>query len=167
MLSATRPNPWYREPWPWILMAGPATVIVAGAITIWLAVVSFDGLVVDDYYKRGLAINQTIARSDRAHTLGLSGDFSVDPGTGAVDVRVEGGGGATTPATLRLALVFATRAGHDQSLTLTRTSAGRYAGRAGALGPGRWQLLVEDAEGTWRLKGTLNAPREHAASLAP
>ena len=24
--------PWFKEPWPWIVMAGPATVIVAGAI---------------------------------------------------------------------------------------------------------------------------------------
>jgi len=22
-------KPWYREPWPWLLMAGPATVLVA------------------------------------------------------------------------------------------------------------------------------------------
>jgi hypothetical protein len=34
-------------------------VIVAGAVTVWLAVVSNDGLVTDDYYKQGLAVNQT------------------------------------------------------------------------------------------------------------
>jgi len=28
-------KPWYREPWPWILMSGPAAVLVAGAATIW------------------------------------------------------------------------------------------------------------------------------------
>ena len=30
-------KPWYREPWPWIMMAGPAAVVVAGAVTMWLA----------------------------------------------------------------------------------------------------------------------------------
>ena len=42
-------RPWYREPWPWIVIAGPAAVAVAGAITIWLAVNNADDLVIDDY----------------------------------------------------------------------------------------------------------------------
>ena len=37
------PQPWYRERWPWILMSGPAAVIVAGAITTWIAFASADG----------------------------------------------------------------------------------------------------------------------------
>lgn len=41
--SAVRP--WYKHAWPWILMAGPAIVVVAGIYTFWLAVVSFDGMV--------------------------------------------------------------------------------------------------------------------------
>jgi hypothetical protein len=54
-------KPWYREPWPWLLMAGPAAVIVAGGITTWIAFATFDGLVVEDYYRRGLNINATLA----------------------------------------------------------------------------------------------------------
>lgn len=30
-------EPWYKHRWPWILMAGPAIVIVGCAITIYLA----------------------------------------------------------------------------------------------------------------------------------
>ena len=65
--SASHPTakPWFKEPWPWILMAGPAAVVVAGAVTIWLAFQSADGLVADDYYRRGLTINQELQR-DRA-----------------------------------------------------------------------------------------------------
>jgi hypothetical protein len=54
-------KPWYREPWPWLLMAGPAAVIVAGVITTWIAFSTFDGLVAEDYYRRGLNINATLA----------------------------------------------------------------------------------------------------------
>ncbi len=64
-------RPWYREPWPWILAAGPAIVVVAGIYTAWLALKSDDGLVTDDYYRKGLAVNQTIARSEQATRLGL------------------------------------------------------------------------------------------------
>ena len=41
-------QPWYKDRWPWILMAGPAVVVVAGFITLWLAISSDDGLVSDD-----------------------------------------------------------------------------------------------------------------------
>jgi hypothetical protein len=64
-------RPWYREPWPWILAAGPFIVIIAGVYTAWLAIKSNDGLVTEDYYKKGLAANQTIARNELATRLGL------------------------------------------------------------------------------------------------
>jgi hypothetical protein len=74
-MSATEakrsPTPWYKERWTWLLMLMPATAIVAGGITLWLAIKSFDGLVTDDYYKQGLAINQTLARANTAQDMGL------------------------------------------------------------------------------------------------
>lgn len=55
--SATRP--WWREPWPWILMAGPAIVIVACIITIALAVDNFsDQDIRDGGVKRGLVVSK-------------------------------------------------------------------------------------------------------------
>lgn len=35
-------KPWYKEPWPWILMSGPAIVVVACIVTIYLAFANFD-----------------------------------------------------------------------------------------------------------------------------
>ncbi|ADU92099.1 FixH family protein [Taylorella equigenitalis] len=32
-----KPNPWYKEPWPWILMAGPIMAVIGCIITINLA----------------------------------------------------------------------------------------------------------------------------------
>ena len=69
---------WYRQPWPWLLMLGPAVVVVAGFVTLWLAVKSSDGLVADDYYKQGLAINQTLARAERAKAMQLSARVRID-----------------------------------------------------------------------------------------
>ena len=54
-------TPWYKERWPWILMSGPATVIVAGIVTMWIAFATADTLVVDDYYLRGITINDRLA----------------------------------------------------------------------------------------------------------
>lgn len=52
-------RPWWREPWPWILMAGPAVVIVACVITIALAVQNFsDQAITDGGLKRGLVVTK-------------------------------------------------------------------------------------------------------------
>lgn len=45
--------PWYRQFWPWFIIALPASAVVAGFITLWLAITNPDGLVVsDDQYQR-------------------------------------------------------------------------------------------------------------------
>ena len=41
----TRANPWYREPWPWLLMAGPAIVVAACIVSAILAIATADPLV--------------------------------------------------------------------------------------------------------------------------
>jgi len=40
-------RPWYREPWPWVLIAIPLLTVIASAITFWLAVSRPDYLVLD------------------------------------------------------------------------------------------------------------------------
>ena len=140
-------KPWYREPWPWILMAGPAAVIVAGAVTIWLAVTSSDGLVADDYYKRGLAINQELGRDRAALELGVVA--TVEAREGVLRVRLESG--SVPPEAVLARLVHATRAGHDQRLRLARVAPGVYEAGLPALPAGRWSIVIEDPRGEWRV----------------
>lgn len=139
-------RPWYRERWPWILMAGPATAVVAGLFTAWLAVRSDDGLVVDDYYKQGLAINRTLGRSDAAERLGIEARLYLADGRVRVLLGAAAGRGALT-----LSLVHPTRAGMDQSLDLAALRTGVYEGRLRPLAPGRWHVVLEERD--WRLAG--------------
>jgi hypothetical protein len=45
--------PWYRQFWPWFIIALPASAVVASFITLWLAISNPDGMVVsDDEYQR-------------------------------------------------------------------------------------------------------------------
>lgn len=138
-------NPWYREPWPWILMAGPAAVLVAGAVTVWLAVASSDGLVVDDYYKRGLAINQDLELQRRAEARGIDAKVRLTPGV----LRVSLSGAA--PAALFAQLVHATRSGHDQRLRLAPVAPGVYEAELLPLAAGRWRLILEDPRREWKI----------------
>jgi len=138
-------KPWYREPWPWILMSGPAAVLVAGAATMWLAFASTDGLVADDYYKQGLAINRVLAREEAARRLGVSAE--VELGSGRISVALRG----ESPDALFVRFAHATRSGNDMRLRLARAANGRYEAELPALLPGHWHLTIDDALGRWRL----------------
>jgi hypothetical protein len=138
-------RPWYREPWPWILMSGPAAVIVAGAATMWLAYSTSDGLVAEDYYKRGLAINKRIAKEEEAERLGISASIRLLPGRLHVDLKGE------APPALFVHLAHATRAGYDMRLRLAPVAPGAYESELSNLPRGRWQVIIEDPRGTWRI----------------
>jgi hypothetical protein len=145
--ASRQPKAWYREPWPWILMAAPAATVAAGAVTIWLAVSTADGLVADDYYRRGLAINQEIRREQAAMERGIV--LAVERRDGVLRVRLAGGTAA--PEALFAQLAHATRAGHDQRLRLARVAPGLYEAELPVLPAGRWRLVLEDPRSEWRV----------------
>jgi uncharacterized protein len=145
-VTSNEPRPWYREPWPWLLMAGPAAVLAAGAVTTWLAVTTADGLVADDYYRRGLAINREIGRDRRAAALGISAQVEIHGGT--MRVRLQGRVAADV---LFVRLAHATRAGHDERLRLPLVAPATYEVPLPELAPGRWSAVIEDAQGEWRI----------------
>jgi len=157
-------KPWYREPWPWLLIAGPAIVLVAGAITIWLALKSNDGLVADDYYRQGLAINRLLARDREAARLAIRARVRVTD-TGAVEVNLIGG--HAHPRTLTLTLVHPTRAGEDSRLTLARIAPETYRSRGGMQMQGLRNVTLEDEAGTWRLTGAWTLPSAKPLELVP
>ena len=138
-------KPWYREAWPWLLMAGPAAVLVAGAVTTWIAFASADGLVAEDYYKQGMAINRRLAREEAAQQRGISAALRLDPAS----IRVELQGAA--PEALFVHLAHATRAGHDLRLRLVPGADGVYAAELPPLPAGRWRAAIEDPRGIWRI----------------
>lgn len=42
------PKPWYREPWPWFIALLLGSTVVAGLVTVWIAVSNPDFLVVEE-----------------------------------------------------------------------------------------------------------------------
>jgi uncharacterized protein len=70
--------PWYRQPWPWFLIALPATAVVGSTVAAVIAVRSGDEVIATDYYRRGLAINNEISKRAHATQLGLALELSAD-----------------------------------------------------------------------------------------
>ena len=146
-LPSSNPSaPWYRQRWPWFLILGPAIVVIAGFYTLYLALHTDDGLVADDYYKRGLAINQTLARTARSAALDLAATVDLER-DGTVHARLSSSG--ALPPVVRLRLLHPTRAGLDRNAELALGPDGRYSGRLDEAAPGRRLVLVETSE--WRL----------------
>jgi hypothetical protein len=53
-------QPWWKFGHVWMVIAGPAIVIVAGFVTLYLAVRTPDPVVTEDYYRKGIEINKTL-----------------------------------------------------------------------------------------------------------
>ncbi len=127
-------------------MSGPAAVILAGSATMWIAFASADGLVADDYYKQGLAINKRLAKEDEADRRGISADVHLAPDRLRIELHGE------APPALFVQLAHATRAGYDQRLRLAPVAPGTYEAQLGGdLPRGHWHVIIEDPRGAWRI----------------
>ena len=56
--------PWWKFGYMWMVVGGPAIVVVAGFVTLWLAISNPDPVVEKDYYQRGVDINKTLENPD-------------------------------------------------------------------------------------------------------
>ena len=141
--------PWYREPWPWILIALPLSAVIAGIATLIIAIENQDGLVAEDYYKQGLAINRVLERESRAAALDLSARVMIS----GKNIRIGLAGRADLPETVVVRFIHPTRAGEDRSIVLGAIANGWYEGGMPEMASGRWRVQVEDDQAIWRLSG--------------
>ncbi|CAN7391741.1 hypothetical protein LJR296_002234 [Cupriavidus necator] len=58
-------NPWWKEPWPWVLMSGPLVAMVACGVTIWLASTHPD-MPVQGATRHGLVVEKADAAPPKA-----------------------------------------------------------------------------------------------------
>lgn len=156
-------RPWYGEAWVWFLIALPAAAVLGSAVTIVLAVRSADGVVAADYYKRGLAINEQLARTRAAARLGLRAELRIDGigGGDAVRLRLNGSTERGPEAAIRLRLVHPGRSGADRLAVLARipsafgeageTFVGQWGEAAPVAEPVAWRVVLEGND--WRLDG--------------
>jgi uncharacterized protein len=60
-------RPWYREPWPWILMAGPAIALAGCMVTMYLAANRYvDEPITEGVTRQGLVVSKTSAAGPRS-----------------------------------------------------------------------------------------------------
>jgi len=161
--AAEKPRPWYRQAWPWFLISLPASAVIGGIITLILAVNSPNALVVDDYYKEGLAINQKKHRLASADTMGMTGLLRSDGKQLTLNLTSQP---AVTEQALVLNIIHSTRAELDRELTLLRTPDGRYAADLPLLRPGSWYLRLQAGDASWEIRSRITIDGPFQARLA-
>ena len=111
-----QPTPWYKNFWPWFLIFFPLAAII-GCISLFItAIGNGPDMVVDDYYKKGKAINLELIKFDKAKALYLHGDLNVS------DERVSfkfTKGDTSNIHALKLSFFHRTIKAHDFEATLT------------------------------------------------
>ena len=159
-------EPWYKQFWPWFLISLPLSVVIASIVTINLAIQTNDGLVSDDYYKEGLAINQSLQRDRTAAELGVSAQLTIEESGDMVRLTLNKGSLAAYPEQLTLHLQHATHAGHDQILTLVRAPGDQYLGYLEQpIREGVWHISLATEE--WRLGTRIHWESGLTISLEP
>ena len=61
-------QPWWKFGHVWLIISGPAVVVVAGFVTLYLAHSGSDQLVDEDYYRKGIEINKSLEKKPAALT---------------------------------------------------------------------------------------------------
>lgn len=59
-MPSSQSNPWWKYGHVWLVIAGPAIVVVASFVTFYFAASGQDPVLDEDYYRKGVEINKTL-----------------------------------------------------------------------------------------------------------
>lgn len=176
-MTTTAPNspqPWYREPFAWLVLGIPAATIIWCIILYNVAVSQPVHMVSDDYYNDGMGINQELHRDRQAAALGISAGIAFAENG---EIRIELQSPRQLPwQDLSLELIHPTLGQQDRALTASLqqgldqaddATTAVYIAQAPQLMNGRWYLDLRDPQNQWRLKGEATLPRSSHVTLNP
>lgn len=149
----------------WLVIAIPLVAVIVNFIIASFAVNGFDGVVEDDYYKQGKAINMVLARDDNARAAGIVADLAFNLANQTLSARVHTSSGEIGEEIITARLLHTTQHGHDQEITLTRSESGDYVGQLKPLAAGRFEIHLEGSN--WRLVETLGLNHPENLHMEP
>lgn len=162
---------WYKEPWVWLVVGGPAIVVVASLYTGFLAFSGADKVVAQDYYKQGLMINTSIRHDANARDRHMSADMTFAPDSGRITIAVKSD--VELPDSLQLSIAESSSDSAVNEVihrsTLKRSGPGTY--ELTYLPPSEqtlqdtklWHVKVEASD--WRLTGDWPNPKHARLQL--
>lgn len=157
-------QPWYRQFWPWFIIALPCAAVIGSIATAIIASQDGVNLVAEDYYKQGKEINQDLSKFDRAEALGIRVELSVSDKELTLKPL---SGGIPAGQALHLSLFHPTLAGLDSDHLLTADGKGVYRLMLDKPLTGKWHIRVDAFNHEWRLQETAQLPTKAPVELDP
>ncbi|AOE50599.1 FixH family protein [Kangiella sediminilitoris] len=147
-------KPWYKQFWPWFLIALPLSSVIAGITTFIIASNTTDSMVVDNYYKDGLAINESLAKQEKAKQLGVQATLVFSDELLTVDLK------SNKPMKDSLFVDFqhSTLSSKDFKVSLTRDGKGQFYSQLNQQIDGSWYIKVYPYQGGWEIKKKVTLP---------
>ena len=142
---------WYRNPWVWLIITFPMLAVVGGIATIIITNQNQPDMVIDDYYKKGKAINQELTLYNNAKELGISLSLKID------EQRIEIKSAQTYTA-LKVNVVHSTLADQDFSLVLTPNGKGTLSSSVDSIMAGKWQIIIAPMDNAWKIRKDIALP---------
>ncbi len=148
-------QPWYRQFWPWFIIALPASAVIAGLYTVWLALQTGDSLVVHSDDGINVVTERNLSAEKEAQRLGLTATVNIEPDTGAVQIAISTLPGVQLPTSLELRMRHPTMASRDATIQLQRAmpnarGEATWAGHFISPPQGRLYMTLSSGD-TWRL----------------
>ncbi len=144
-------NPWYKEPWPWMILGLLSLGIVAGSSIAFIGLTNPPEMVTGEYERLGRGLTDTATRTGQARSLGLFGQVGLEDDRVVLEINAHDLDALPEPLLIRFQHP-ATSDG-DSSVVLEREYHGRYAGHLTVPPHDRAQVIVADLAQTWWLSG--------------
>lgn len=167
-----RSNPWYREPWAWFVLTPLIVVVIVSLSFVTVAVKHADDTVVDNYYKQGRMINQSLEQDKRAANWELAAYLQWGRGSNTLKVQLESPV-IPAPSVMTLWLGHPFDETQDVRLTLKAREPGVYSAALPALKNMWYATLVPGGadsgrtDSPWRLRGEIYFDRRDSIDLVP
>jgi hypothetical protein len=142
---------WYRNPWVWLIIALPMSAVIGGIATIIITNKHQPDMVVDDYYKKGKAINQELTLYDNALKQGITLEVKVNEHR--IEVK-----SPTEFTALKVKMIHSTLADQDFDLVLTPNAVSTLSSSIETIMPGKWQIIVMPMDNSWKVRKTVALP---------
>jgi hypothetical protein len=160
----TQEKVWYKQFWPWFLIALPVTSMAVSLNMLRFALNSEDSLVVDEYYKQGKAINVRLQKIELAKDLNLKAKLLISDNS--VELVFTDGKPASATA-LNLVFYHATQKHKDISLTLIKDAGDTYRALINTDLTGKWQVSLQPHDEEWKIQQTISLPQQRPIIFIP
>ncbi len=152
-MHAPSPHPWYKEPWPFILISITGLGVVAGSTLAYIGLSNPPEIVRGEFGSLAKFVTEDSARLHEARALGLAGRLALDGETIALSLSASDL--ASLPAQLMVQFQHPATSAGDSVAVLTHQGGGDYRGLTSETPHDRAHVLITDLAQSWSLAGRL------------